>query len=103
MANTFVHTENTNKLILNVTNGTNNNAGFNLANFKPKFIRDYFEDVLADYERSFIGAFAAALCNKYLPSDQFQIYCSISKFVGNVGYSLVANKPYEIENVDLEI
>ena len=55
MANTFVHTENTNKLILNVTNGTNNNAGFNLANFKPKFIRDYFEDVLADYERSFMA------------------------------------------------
>ena len=91
MASTFVQGNQSNKIVLNLTNGTNNNAGFNLANFKSNFIRDYFEDVLADYERSFIGAFAAALCNKFLPSDNFKIYCSISKFVGNTGYSLVTN------------
>jgi hypothetical protein len=69
MASTFVQGDQANKIVLNLTNGTNNNAGFNLANFKPNFIQDFFEDVLADYERSFIGAFAASLCNKHLPSD----------------------------------
>lgn len=49
--------------------GENNNCGFNLTNFKPKFIRDYFEDVLKDYERSFIGAFVQAALSEITPDD----------------------------------
>lgn len=33
-----------NKIVMNVADqyATNNNCGFNLANFKPKFLEDYF-------------------------------------------------------------
>ena len=51
-----------NKVVMNVADSNlSNNCGFNLANFKPRFIRDFFEDVVQDYERSFIGAFSTAL------------------------------------------
>ena len=49
--------------------GENNNCGFNLTNFKPKFIRDYFDDVLKDYERSFVGSFVQSVLSKILPPD----------------------------------
>ena len=40
---------------------TKNNCGFNLANFTPRLIRDYFSEVIYDYERSFIGAFSSII------------------------------------------
>jgi hypothetical protein len=63
MANNFIAKRNTNKVILNVADqfATNNNCGFNMANFKQRFIRDYFEEVVTDYERSFIGSFSSSL------------------------------------------
>ncbi len=66
-----------------------NNCGFNLANFQPNFIRDHFEDVVKDYERSFIGAFSSALMEIVRPeNEQYDIYFTIAKFVNNMGYSL---------------
>jgi hypothetical protein len=38
-----------------------NNFGFNLSNFTPKLIDEFFADVVSDYERSFVGSFAQAL------------------------------------------
>lgn len=63
LAHKFVNSTNTHKVVLNLVDqfSTDNNAGFNLANFKPRLIRDYYQDVVTDYERSFIGAFAHAL------------------------------------------
>lgn len=63
LAQNFMAQEKTNKVVLNVSDQfqTNNNCGFNLANFKLKFIRDFFAEVVTDYERSFIGAFATSL------------------------------------------
>ena len=63
MAYTFMTRRNTNKVILNVSDqfATNNNCGFNLANFKMKFLKNYFNEVVQDYERSFIGSFAHSL------------------------------------------
>ena len=60
MAHTFMTKRNTNKIVLNVADqfATNNNCGFNLANFKTKFLKNYFNEVVSDYERSFIGSFA---------------------------------------------
>ena len=60
MAHTFMTRKNTNKVILNVADqfATNNNCGFNLANFKLKFLKNYFREVVSDYERSFVGSFA---------------------------------------------
>jgi hypothetical protein len=45
----------------------NNNFGFNLANFKSRFIKNYYDEVVQDYERSFIGSFSQALIENYLP------------------------------------
>ena len=60
LAHRFMTRQSSNKVVLNVSDqfATNNNCGFNLANFKPKFIKEYFNEVVSDYERSFIGSFA---------------------------------------------
>ena len=64
-----------------------------MANFKHKFLKNYYRDVVQDYERSFIGSFSHALLQTYLPSasDQFELYFTIAKFEGNMGYSLTQN------------
>lgn len=63
LAHNFVTKRNTNKVCLNVADqfATNNNCGFNLANFRLKFLKNFFDEVVSDYERSFIGSFANAL------------------------------------------
>ena len=47
------------KILFNLADqfNCNNNAGFNLANFKVKFINQFFQDVISDYEKSVIGTF----------------------------------------------
>lgn len=82
MAYNFVHSRLTNKVVLNMadTHAMNNNAGFNLANFKPRFLRDYFDDVVTDYERSFMGSFTAALIEHLLPESGCELYFSMAKF-----------------------
>ena len=69
---------------------TNNNCGFNLTNFKPKFIRDYFDEVVQDYERSFVGAFSSSLFSllEEKNNGQYEVYFTIAKFINHVGYSL---------------
>ena len=105
MAHTFMTRRNSNKVVLNVSDqfATNNNAGFNLANFKPKFLKNYFNEVVQDYERSFIGSFASTLLQTYLPntSEQFELFFTIAKFEGNMGYSLTQN--YEEIKIDVDI
>ncbi len=48
MAHTFMTRRNTNKVVLNVADqfATNNNCGFNLANFKMKFLKNYYNEVV---------------------------------------------------------
>ena len=63
LSTSFVNNQQSNKVVVNLTDqySVNNNCGFNLANFKPRFIREFFSDVVSDYNRSFIGAFCTAL------------------------------------------
>ena len=63
MAFNFATQRHTNKVVVNIADqfASNNNCGFNLANFKPKFMQDYYDEVVIDYERSFIGAFSSQL------------------------------------------
>lgn len=44
-----------------------------------------------DYERSYIGSFASALFDALEHTDIFELYFTISKFEGNMGYSLTEN------------
>lgn len=71
MAHTFRTKRNSNKVILNVADqfATNNNCGFNLANFKLKFLKNYYNEVVQDYERSFIGSFANAILKSFNAED----------------------------------
>jgi hypothetical protein len=80
-------------------NAIDNNCGFNLANFKPRFIRNYLEDVVTDYERSFLGSFSAALIEHFLADSGCDLYFSVSKFVNNMGFSLTQNKPEELNDL----
>lgn len=78
----FLNSKHSNKVVLNCTDqfATNNNCGFNLANFKPRFVRDYFSDVVADYERSFIGSFCTALFSLLSEKPDVELYMTIAKF-----------------------
>jgi hypothetical protein len=95
LAYNFVHQRNSNKVVVNVADqyALDNNCGFNLANFKARFIRQYFEDVVTDYERSFLGSFSAALIEHFLPESGCDLYFSMSKFANHMGFSLSQNKP----------
>jgi len=59
--------------------------------------------VVQDYERSFIGSFANSLLRTYLPNtnDQFELFFTIAKFEGNMGYSLTQN--YEDVKMDVNL
>ena len=97
MAHTFMTRRNSNKVVLNVADqfATNNNCGFNLANFKLKFLKNYYSEVVQDYERSFIGSFANSILKTFLgpqgEDSQYELYFTIAKFEGNMGYSLTQN------------
>ena len=102
LAHRFITRQNTNKVVLNVADqfATNNNCGFNLANFKPKFIKEYFNEVVSDYERSFIGAFATSVIEELLADSGCELYFTVAKFEGNMGYSLTQN--YEEVQVEVD-
>ena len=83
------------KIVLNFADqfNSNNNAGFNLTNFKVKFINQFFQDVINDYEKSVIGTFVKKLLDK-INGDQalsknVELYFTITKFENDVGYSLI--------------
>ena len=85
------------RVIINITSqfGTNNNCGFNLANFKPALIQDYFAEVVEDYQRSFIGAFTSELFDELLNRDLHDVYFTLAKFQNNCGFSLSQNSPHQ--------
>lgn len=89
------------KIVLNIADqfNCNNNAGFNLTNFKVKFINQFFQDVIQDYEKSIIGTFTKGLLEKVKEKDQHELYFTITKFDNDVGFSLI-HQEFE-DNIDL--
>lgn len=67
---------------------TNNIGGFNITNFKMRYLNEFITDVIADYEQSVIGSFCKHLFTKESDSN-LVVEMSITKFKGEVGYSLV--------------
>ena len=90
------------KIILNIADqfNCNNNAGFNLTNFKVKFINQFFQDVINDYEKSIIGTFTKGLLDKIKEADTHELYFTITKFDNDIGFSLI-HQDFEQENTDL--
>ena len=69
---------------------SSNNTGFNLANFKMRFMNNFFQEVVKDYEKSLIGAFSTALIS--LLNSQYpdlELYFTITKFENDMGFSLI--------------
>jgi len=94
LSTSFVNNQQSNKIVVNLTDqySVNNNCGFNLANFKPRFIREFFSDVVHDYNRSFIGAFCTAFFEHEKAKKQhLDLYFSISRFADSMGYCLTQN------------
>jgi hypothetical protein len=83
------------KIILNFADmyNSNNNAGFNLTNFKVKFINQFFQDVVTDYEKSIIGTFTSDLIETMNQDEDYkenmELYFTITKFDNDYGYSLI--------------
>ena len=73
--------------------GTNNISGFNISNFKMRFLNeDFISDVITDYEQSFLGAFLKTLISHLQTLNFFKsldLFLSVTKFKGEMGYSLV--------------
>jgi hypothetical protein len=78
------------RVVINVVDqmNTNNIGGFNISNFKMRYLNEFIADVISDYEQSLIGSFSKDLLTK-LDKQKFDLYMSITKFKGEVGYSLV--------------
>jgi hypothetical protein len=91
------------KVVLNLADqyNCNNNAGFNLTNFKVKFINEFFQDVINDYEKSVIGTFTKTLLERIIDDpnmkDKVELYFTITKFENDIGFSLIHQ---EDENVN---
>lgn len=83
------------KILFNLADqfNCNNNAGFNLANFKVKFINQFFQDVINDYEKSVIGTFTKNLLDQVNNDDNLkdtlEVYFTITKFENDIGFSLI--------------
>lgn len=90
-----MHKSEKDNIVLNFadTYNSNNNAGFNLTNFKVKFINQFFQDVINDYEKSIIGTFSKNLLdsvnNNEKLKDKVEIYFTITKFDNDYGFSLI--------------
>ena len=93
-------------MVLNLADqyNCNNNAGFNLTNFKVKFINEFFQDVINDYEKSVIGTFTKLLLERINEDanlkDKVELYFTITKFENDIGFSLIHQ---EDENANQEI
>jgi hypothetical protein len=87
------------KIVLNFADqfNSNNNAGFNLTNFKVQFINQFFQDVINDYEKSVIGTFTKELLDRLNTDenckDRYQLYFTITKFENDIGFSLIHQEP----------
>jgi hypothetical protein len=68
---------------------TNNIGGFNITNFKMRYLNEFITDVIADYEQSLIGAFCKLL---FIKTESDSLEMSITKFKGDIGYSLLQGR-----------
>lgn len=71
---------------------SNNIGGFNISNFKMRYLNEFITDIVNDYEQSFLGAFTKSLVTHMQNLNYFRsldLFMSITKFKNDVGFSLV--------------
>jgi hypothetical protein len=52
----FLAGKKSHRVVVNQTDKVNNIGGFNISNFKMRYLNDYIADVIADYDQSLIGS-----------------------------------------------
>jgi hypothetical protein len=88
------------RVIVNIVDAcfTNNIGGFNISNFKIRYLTEFTADVIADYEQSILGSVLKEMMgmitkHNALPdgTQKLDVHMSITKFKNDIGYSLVQN------------
>lgn len=83
------------------TLNTNNIGGFNISNFKMRYLNEFISDVISDYEQSVIGSFTKSLLE--IKGVNLDLFLSITKFKNDIGYSLVQGQDEDaIEPLDCD-
>lgn len=57
-----------------------------------RYLNEFINDIINDYEQTFIGSFSKCLVNHMQTLNYFKsldLFISITKFKGDVGFSLV--------------
>lgn len=75
-----------------------------MTNFKVKFINQFFQDVINDYEKSIIGTFTKSLLEA-INSDldlkpKIQVYFTITKFDNDYGFSLIHQDTHQVDSCE---
>lgn len=65
VATEFLTKPKSHRIIVNIVdpNYTNNIGGFNISNFRMRYLADFVADVIADYEQSILGAVIKEIMN----------------------------------------
>eukprot|EP00347_Sterkiella_histriomuscorum_P021895 403332391 len=96
----FIQNHRSDKLILNIADiqGTSNIGGFNISNFKMRYLNEFIGDIITDYEQSYIGCFTKQLITEMQDQNLFrslELYMSVTLFEGDSGFSLVQGDDQE--------
>lgn len=71
---------------------TPNNSGFNLTKFKARYLSDFLEQTILDYEKTFIGSFFTQFMHTFLSlgySKSLDLSMSLTLFEGQSALSLI--------------
>lgn len=54
------------RVLVNIVDAhfTNNIGGFNISNFKMRYLTEFIADVIADYEQSLLGSIVKEMMNR---------------------------------------
>jgi len=91
----FLAGKKSHRVVVNQTDKVNNIGGFNISNFKMRYLNDYIADVIADYDQSLIGSAVKEIATKLgisqgeNPESSSILHISVTKFKGDVGFSLL--------------
>ena len=91
IAKEFLSQPKANRVLLNLVDvhNTNNIGGFNISNFKMRYLNEFINEVISDYEQSLLGSVIKNVFSSTEEIEKYEIHMSVTKFKGDIGYSLV--------------
>lgn len=91
----FLSSKKSHRVVVNQADKANNIGGFNISNFKMRYLNEYIADVIADYDQSLIGSVVKEIAARLgisqgsNPESTSGLQLSVTKFKGDVGFSLL--------------